>query len=80
MAWGADSGRRCDGYERGCASRPDRCLLAGVFHPPSRIDPSQGMRAAPAYWCAVLPSEELWSKVLQDNETKTGQAVLSQKR
>jgi hypothetical protein len=35
---------------------------------------------ARAYWCAVLPSEELWSKVLQDNETKAGQAVLSQER
>jgi hypothetical protein len=78
VAWGADSGRRCDGYERGCASRPDRGLLAGVFHPPSRIDPSQGMRASLLVCSASL--RELWSKVLQDNETKAGQAVLSQKR
>ena len=66
MAWDADSARRSepDGYQRGCGSRPDRGLLAGVFHPPSPMDPSQGMRA-PDYCCALLPSEEVGSKVLR---------------
>jgi hypothetical protein len=80
VAWDADSARRSkpDGYQCGCGSRPDRGLLASVFHPPSPIDPSQGMRARLLVCTASL--RRIGVESTARYEPKAGQAVMSQER